>query len=159
MSSTDKWQSLVKEITVLLVAQNKTVAVAESCTGGSISTMLTFFAGSSNFFAGGVIAYSNKVKVNLLAVQQEDLVKYSAVSEQVAKQMADGVRRQLQSDYAIATTGYAGPDGDKVGQVFLAFSSKEKHHTTSHFFEGEREEIVNKASVKVLRILLSEIKK
>ncbi|MEE2700426.1 MAG: CinA family protein [Bacteroidota bacterium] len=159
MPVTDKWQSLVKEIAALLTTQNKTVSVAESCTGGNISAMLTSISGSSNFFKGGIIAYSKQVKMNLLQVKKEDLEKYSAVSEQVANQMADGIRSQMQSDYTIATTGFAGPTGDNVGQVFFAFSSKAKSQVFSQFFEGDRREIVSQASIKALSILLSEIKK
>ena len=73
--------------------------------------------------------------------------------------MAEGIKNQFLADYAIATTGYAGPEGEKVGQVFIAFSSEEKTLALACFFEGERKEIVNKASIKALCILLSEIKK
>ena len=159
MSVNENWQALVKEIAAFLTAQKKTVAVAESCTGGNIAAMLTSFSGSSNFFDGGIIAYSEKVKNIQLQVKKQDIKKYSAVSEQVALQMAVGVKRQFQSDYALATTGYAGPKGEKVGQVFISFASKGKNHVTSHLFEGERKEIVHKAAVQALRILLSEIKK
>ncbi len=159
MSVNDNCQALVKEIAALLTAQNKTVALAESCTGGNIAAMLTSFSGSSNFFEGGIIAYSEKTKINQLQVKKQDITKYSAVSEQVAQQMADGVKCQFQSDYSLATTGYAGPIGEKVGQVFISFASKSKNHVTSHLFEGERKEIVGKATVKALSILLAEIKK
>ena len=113
MSINNNWQSLVNTIAGLLTAQNKTVAVAESCTAGNIAVMLTSVSGSSNFFEGGVIAYSNKVKINQLQVKKQDTVKYSSVSESVVRQMAEGVKRQFQSDYAIATTGYAGPTGTR----------------------------------------------
>lgn len=159
MSANDNWQALVKEIAALLTAQNKTIAVAESCTTGNIAVMLTSISGSSNFFEGGIIAYSEKVKINQLKVKKQDITKYSAVSEQVAQQMVEGVKHQFQSDYALATTGYAGPTGDKVGQVFIAFAFKEKTQVTSHLFEGERKEIVHKAAVQALCVLLSEIKK
>ena len=137
MSANDNWKVLVKEIAALLTAQNKTVAVAESCTGGNIAALLTSVSGSSNFFEGGIIAYSEKIKINQLQVKKQDITKYSAVSEQVAQQMAEGVKHQFQSDYALVTTGYAGPTGDKVGQVFFAFASKEKTHVSAHRFEGE----------------------
>ena len=94
-----------------------------------------------------------------MKVKKQDITKYSAVSEQVAQQMVEGVKHQFQSDYALATTGYSGPTGDNVGQVFIAFVFKEKTHVTSNLFEGERKEIVHKAAVQALRILLSEIKK
>ena len=110
-------------------------------------------------FKGGIIAYSNQVKIDSLAVKQKDLEKHSAVSEKVAMQMAEGIKNQFLVDYAIATTGYAGPEGEKVGQVFIAFSSNIETLASAIFFEGERKEIVNKASIKTLSILLSEIKK
>ena len=153
MSINNNWQSLVNTIAGLLTAQNKTVAVAESCTAGNIAVMLTSVSGSSNFFEGGVIAYSNKVKINQLQVKKQDIVKYSSVSESVVRQMAEGVKRQFQSDYAIATTGYAGPTGNNVGQVFIAFSSEEGTLVSSCLFEGERKQIVDKASMKALSFL------
>lgn len=159
MSINNNWQSLVNTIAGLLTAQNKTVAVAESCTAGNIAVMLTSVAGSSNFFEGGVIAYSNKVKINQLQVKKQDIVKYSSVSESVVRQMAEGVKRQFQSDYAIATTGYAGPTGNNVGQVFIAITSKERSCIIDCFFDGKRKAIIYKASIKALSSFLSEIKK
>ena len=159
MSVTEKGQSLVKEIARLLISQNKSLSVAESCTGGKISSIITSFSGSSNFFKGGLIAYSNSVKTDQLAVKVEDIQKYSAVSEKVAIQMAEGIKNQFLADYAIATTGYAGPNGEKVGQVFIAFSSNIKTIVKECFFKGERKEIVNEAAIETLTILLAEIKK
>ena len=159
MSVVGKEQALVQEISRLLIAQKKTVAVAESCTGGNIASMLTSVPGSSAFFEGGVIAYSNKVKIYQLQVELNHIVKHSAVSDQVAKEMADGIRLQLQSDFAVSTTGYAGPGGDKVGQVFIAFSSKEVSYVVEYLFEGDRKAIIDKTSFKALSILASEIKK
>ena len=159
MSATEKGQSLVKEISELLISKNKSLSVAESCTGGKISSAITSVSGSSNYFRGALIAYSNSIKINQLAVKVEDIQKHSSVSEKVAMQMAEGIKNQFQTDYAIATTGYAGPKGEKVGQVFIAFASAEKTIVVECFLEGERKEIVNKASIKTLTILLSEIKK
>ena len=150
---------IVQEISEILIAQKKTLSVAESCTGGKISSAITSVSGSSNYFKGALIAYSNSIKINQLAVKVEDIQKHSSVSEKVAMQMAEGIKNQFQTDYAIATTGYAGPKGEKVGQVFIAFASTEKTIVVECFFEGERKEIVNKASIKTLTILLSEIKK
>ena len=150
---------IVQEISEILITQKKTLSVAESCTGGKISSAITSVSGSSNYFKGALIAYSNSIKINQLAVKVEDIQKHSSVSEKVAMQMAEGIKNQFQTDYAIATTGYAGPKGEKVGQVFIAFASAEKTIVVECFFEGERKEIVNKASIKTLTILLSEIKK
>ena len=150
---------IVQEISEILIAQKKTLSVAESCTGGKISSAITSVSGSSNYFKGALIAYSNSIKINQLAVKVEDIQKHSSVSEKVAMQMAEGIKNQFQTDYAIATTGYAGPKGEKVGQVFIAFSSAEKSIVMECFFEGKRKGIVNKVSIKALTILLSEIKK
>ena len=150
---------IVQEISEILIAQKKTLSVAESCTGGKISSAITSVSGSSNYFKGALIAYSNSIKINQLVVKVEDIQEHSSVSEKVAMQMAEGIKNQFQTDYAIATTGYAGPKGEKVGQVFIAFASAEKTIVVECFFEGERKEIVNKASIKTLSILLSEIKK
>ena len=150
---------IVQEISEILITQKKTLSVAESCTGGKISSAITSVSGSSNYFRGALIAYSNSIKINQLAVKVEDIQKHSSVSEKVAMQMAEGIKNQFQTDYAIATTGYAGPKGEKVGQVFIAFASAEKTIVVECFFEGERKEIVNKASLKTLTTLLSEIKK
>ena len=150
---------IVQEVSEILIAQKKTLSVAESCTGGKISSIITSVSGSSNYFKGALIAYSSSIKINQLAVKIKDIQKYSVVSEKVAMQMAEGIKNQFQTDYAIATTGYAGPKGEKVGQVFIAFASAEKTIVMECFFQGERKEIVNKASIKALTILLSEIKK
>ena len=159
MSVTEKGKFLVKEITELLISQNKTLSVAESCTGGKISSIITSVSRSSNFFKGGIIAYSNQVKIDSLAVKQKDLEKHSAVSEKVAMQMAEGIKNEFLADYAIATTGYAGPEGEKVGQVFIACSSNTKTIVKECFFKGERREIVNEAAIETLTLLLAEIKK
>ena len=150
---------IVQEISEILTAQKKTLSVAESCTGGKISSAITSVSGSSNYFKGALIAYSNSIKIDQLAVKIKDIQKYSVVSEKVAMQMAEGIRNQFQTHYAIATTGYAGPKGEKVGQVFIAFASAEKAIVMECLFEEERKEIVNEASIKALTILLSEIKK
>ena len=159
MSAIEKGQFLAQEIAELLISQNKTLSVAESCTGGKISSIITSIFGSSDFFKGGIIAYSNQVKIDQLRVRKKDLEKYSAVSEKVAMQMAEGIKNQFLVDYAIATTGYAGPEGEKVGQVFIAFSSNIKTIVKECFFKGERKEIVNEAAIETLTILLAEIKK
>ncbi len=115
-------QAVVNELT----ARNQRVATAESCTGGLISKCLTDIAGSSQVFAGGICAYTNEVKTALLGVQAETLARYSAVSEQTAREMAEGARQRLHTDYAVSTTGIAGPSGgtpeQPVGLVYLAIA-------------------------------------
>jgi len=110
----------------LLKEKNKTLAIAESCTGGFIAHSITLNSGSSAFFKGSVTAYANEVKENLLGVPRQMLIENGAVSEPVVRAMAEGVRKALNSDYSIATTGIAGPDGGSdekpVGTVWIAVS-------------------------------------
>ena len=159
MSAIEKGQFLAQEIAELLISQNKTLSVAESCTGGKISSVITSIFGSSDFFKGGIIAYSNQVKIDQLRVRKKDLEKYSAVSEKVAMQMAEGIKNQFLVDYAIATTGYAGPEGEKVGQVFIALSSSKGTIVKECFFRGERREIVTQSAIEALTLFHTEIKK
>ncbi len=101
-------QELVHDI---LTRRGKTLATAESCTGGTIASRFTAMPGASAYFLGGVVSYSNASKTELLGVDAADIARYGAVSEQVARQMAEGVRRRTGADYAVATTGIAGPTG------------------------------------------------
>lgn len=110
-----------------LLAAGLTIATAESCTGGLLASVLTDIAGSSDYVLGGVVSYSNSVKQNLLGVRPETLERYGAVSPETAAEMAQGARRLLGSDLAVAVTGIAGPGGggpDKpVGLVYLHLSA------------------------------------
>lgn len=117
-------QSAVAEI---LLNRGETLSAAESCTGGALSAKFTAMSGASEYFWGGVVSYDNSVKENLLGVSRENLDKYGAVSEQVARQMAEGVRRVCGTTYGVSTTGIAGPTGgtpDKpVGTVWMAVAT------------------------------------
>ena len=119
----------------LLTAANQTLSVAESCTGGGLGAMLTEIPGSSKYFWGGVIAYSNNVKEKMLDVKQQDLIERGAVSSVVAEQMALGVKQRLQTDWGIGITGIAGPGGDTtgkpVGLVYIGLANS-KNKTFSH---------------------------
>jgi nicotinamide-nucleotide amidase len=112
----------------LLTAQKKTLALAESCTGGSIANRVTNVPGASSVFLGGVVSYANEVKENFLGVRPETLQEHGAVSEMVAREMAEGARQKFGADFAIAVTGIAGPSGgtpDKpVGTVFIALAGE-----------------------------------
>lgn len=114
-------QSAVAE---MLIQRGETLSAAESCTGGALSAKFTAMSGASEYFWGGVVSYDNSVKENLLGVSRENLEQYGAVSEQVARQMAEGVRRACGTTYGVSTTGIAGPTGgtpDKpVGTVWMA---------------------------------------
>ena len=111
----------------LLTTKGMTLSTAESCTGGFIAHKITTVPGSSNYFKGSVVSYSNEVKVNVLNVLSDDIQLYGAVSRQVVEQMADNVRKLLKTDYALATSGIAGPDGGTaekpVGLVWISVSS------------------------------------
>jgi nicotinamide-nucleotide amidase len=118
--------TLASVVGQLLRERGQTLSVAESCTGGGLGALLTEIAGSSDYFYGGVISYDNRVKVSLLGVNEEDLQKYGAVSEIVARQMAIGVRERLGTSWGISITGIAGPGGGSetkpVGLVYIGLA-------------------------------------
>ncbi|GAB6395394.1 MAG: CinA-like protein [Bacteroidales bacterium] len=145
-----------------LATKRLTMGTAESCTGGRIASMITSVPGSSHYYKGSVIAYSNEVKRNVLGVSETDLRQYGAVSRQVAEQMAAGVARTLGSDCAVATTGIAGPGGgtpDKpVGTVWIAAIYKDKLISECYHFGAIREINIVHASNTALLLLLRLIK-
>jgi nicotinamide-nucleotide amidase len=119
-------QAIEVVVVRLLAKRKKTLALAESCTGGLIANQITNVPGASAIFLGGIVAYSNAVKQNFLGVRTEILSRHGAVSEAVARKMAEGAREKFGADFAIAVTGIAGPSGgtqDKpVGTVFIALA-------------------------------------
>jgi nicotinamide-nucleotide amidase len=141
----------------LLKFYGKTLSVAESCTGGYISHLITSVPGCSEYYKGGVTAYSNEIKENVLSVSPEILEEYGAVSEQVVKQMAEGVRRLFSSDYAVATSGIAGPDGGTpekpVGTVWIAVAGPGEMATEKFIFGGKRERNIIRSGQTALQIL------
>lgn len=146
----------------LLTAKGKTLATAESCTGGTIASQLTALAGASRYFRGGVVAYSNEVKECALDVQHSTLEQHGAVSEQTAREMAEGVRKRFDSDFAIATTGIAGPDGGTptkpVGTVWIAVASRTHTEAALLNFPGRRrqqniERSVNQALAMLIKAI------
>lgn len=138
----------------LLKAKGATISTAESCTGGKLAALLNKHAGSSDFYKGSVIAYSNEVKANVLRVRQEYLDQYGAVSEQVVVSMAYGVKQVLKTDYSIATSGVAGPGGgtkDKpVGTVWIAVATPDAVYSELLHLTGSREQITTRACTKAL---------
>jgi nicotinamide-nucleotide amidase len=126
----------------LLTEMNLSVAIAESCTGGFIAHTLTNVAGSSAYMQGGVVAYSNEVKEQLLGVRSNTLIEHGAVSEQTACEMAEGVRRALHADLGLSTTGILGPGGGSVekpvGTVWVGLSTHEKTFAVSFHFGKDR---------------------
>ena len=149
--------SLEGVIGQLLNNNNLTLATAESCTGGYLAHMITSVPGSSRYFKGSVIAYSNEVKITQLGVSTEDLKQQGAVSEDVAKAMAEGVRKELNADIAIATTGIAGPDGGTaekpVGTVWIAYSDKHKTLAKKFNFSRDRTFIVHWSALAALNMI------
>lgn len=141
-----------------LKALGATVATAESCTGGKIAQLLNRHAGSSAFYKGSVVAYANSVKQTVLGVKASDLETYGAVSEPVVRQMAEGVRALLQTDYAVATSGIAGPDGGTpekpVGTVWIALATPEGTFAECLHLGRLREQITDRATQTVLIRLL-----
>lgn len=140
-----------------------TVACAESCTGGNIAHMLTLMPGSSAYFLGGVVAYANDVKINVLGVNPHDLNTYGAVSEQVARQMAEGARKVLGAQYAVSTTGIAGPDGGTkekpVGTIWMAVAGPNGTVTERMLISHTRERNIGRGAVHAIQLLLAQIEK
>lgn len=147
----------------LLTQQNKTIATAESCTGGKIAQILTSVSGASNYFRGSVVSYATDTKVSVLGVSEETINKYTVVSAQVAKEMALGIQKLMKTDYAIATTGNAGPskgDADaEVGTVFLALATPSEVIVEEFNFGQPREKVIDRAVNKAFEMLQKEILK
>jgi nicotinamide-nucleotide amidase len=145
-----------------LLCTQKTLSVAESCTGGLTSKILTDLPGSSRYFILGVITYSNKSKTKILGIPAKLIVKKGAVSKEVAEKMAHSIRRIAKTDYSIGITGIAGPTGataDKpVGTVFIAVSNNKKVISKKFLFKGKRSSIRNQASLSSLKLLKSILK-
>lgn len=146
---------------VLAALKGKTLATAESCTGGMIGAALTAVPGASKVYKGGIISYWSEVKQELLGVDPEDLKNLGPVSAQVAGSMADGARKALHTDYGISVTGLAGPDGDEfgkpVGTVFVGLSTRSKTVARQFRFYGDREDIRNQAARAALEFILEEV--
>lgn len=138
----------------LLAENNMKLATAESCTGGNIAHILTTVPGSSAYFSGGIVAYSNEIKVNLLGVSASDLSAYGAVSKQVAEQMAEGIKKITGADIAVATTGIAGPSGGTVekpvGTVWIAVNCKNQTSSREFKFNGTRQIIIERTTQAAL---------
>lgn len=141
--------------------REKTISFAESCTGGKLSTMFNEKPGSSGYFKGGIVTYSTQSKIDLLGVDQATIDKYSVVSEKVAIEMAMRAKERFRSDYAIATTGNAGPTkGDspeEIGTVYIGIATPEKVFAKKYQFGQPREKVINSAVSKGLDLIYNEI--
>ena len=145
-----------------LIEQGKTLAIAESCTGGLISSKFTAMAGASQYFRAGMTTYSNASKCDILGVRWEDIECFGAVSEVVALQMAEGARRVANADYAIATTGIAGPTGGSkhkpVGTVWIAIATPNGSRAVMRNSGTDRSQIISRATAYAIEMLYEEIK-
>jgi nicotinamide-nucleotide amidase len=153
--------TLEQHIHRILIERGKSLAIAESCTGGVIASKFTAMAGASEYLLGGVVAYSNDVKCNTLGVNRDDIECFGAVSEVVALEMAEGVRRITGADYAIATTGIAGPTGGSkhkpVGTVWMAVATPEGSRAVMRNSGTDRSQIISRASAYAIEMLYEEL--
>lgn len=145
---------------VLKALKGKTLATAESCTGGGIGAAITAVSGSSAIYKGGIISYQNEIKSDLLGVTEEDLSSFGPVSAPVAEQMATGVRKALKADVAVSVTGLAGPGGDEfgnsVGTVYIGYADEKGTFARKFLFDGNREDVRNQAIENALKIILEK---
>lgn len=145
----------------MLRIMGATLSVAESCTGGALSAKFTAIAGASDYFAGSVVSYSNDVKANVLGVSRKTLGLYGAVSGQVAEQMAEGVRRICGTNYALATTGIAGPSGgndeNPVGTVWIGLATPEKTVSKKFVYSKLREQNIERFAATAINMLRLEL--
>ena len=150
-----------KDIIEAATAQGVTLATAESCTGGMLAAALTSVPGASTVVQCGWVTYSNESKQELLSVPKALIVKYGAVSEQVARAMAEGARAKAKTTYAISITGIAGPGGGspekQVGTVYIALASDDHSFCRHHIFSGTRRQIRAKATLKALDLLFEPL--
>lgn len=146
----------------LLKKYSKTMSTAESCTGGTIASMITSVSGSSAYFMGSVVSYDNSVKINLLGVNESDLENYGAVSQQVVEQMAKGAIKTLKTDYAVSVSGIAGPDGGTpekpVGTVWIAVASPNSVVSKKFQFFNDRDINIKRAANSALAMLIDFIR-
>ncbi len=150
---------MAKTLADRLTRSRKTLAIAESCTGGLIGHTLTNIPGATAWFKGGVIAYANQAKIDMLEVPAAMIARNGAVSAPTARAMAQGARRRFHSDLALATTGIAGPTGGTpgkpVGLVFIAMATAKGTRVKKHIFKGSRLNFKKQALNAALSMLLS----
>ena len=150
-------EEVIKQVHKLFITRGKTIATAESCTGGLLSKLLTDIPGSSLYFILGLVTYSNSAKEQLLGIPHNVIAKYGAVSKEVASLMASKVKRIAKTDFGIGITGIAGPSGKtitlKKGTVFICVDSKNKRICKKFIFRGSRITVRNKAALKAAGLL------
>ena len=152
---------MTKASKVIEALHGKSLATAESCTGGLIGGALTAVAGASGVYKGGIVCYQNSIKQRLLGVDEQVLRTFGAVSAQVAMDMAAGARKVLGSDYAVSVTGLAGPGGDEfgnpVGTVFIGFADEDGAVAEKFHFSGNRDAVRAQAVDAALEVILRHI--
>lgn len=148
-----------RKVAQLLTNRQKTLSVAESCTGGGLSNRLTNIAGSSRFFKLGLVTYSNEAKMKFLKIPSTVLIKHGAVSSEVARRMAHSIRKILNTDFGMGLTGIAGPTGattkKPIGLTIIAISTKHKTICKQFIFKGNRLSIKSQAATQALKMLLN----
>ena len=146
---------------VLITLKGKTLAAAESLTGGAIGAEVTSVPGASRVFKGGIVSYCNEIKHGLLSVPEQMLAQFGAVSSPVAVAMAKGARNALHADVAVSATGLAGPDGDDfghpVGTVFIGYADAQKALAEEFHFAGDRDAVRHQAVQAALEMILRQI--
>jgi nicotinamide-nucleotide amidase len=154
-------EDLAAALGELLLKHKATIATAESCTGGYIAHLITRVAGSSAYYKGSIISYANEIKVIELGVKEEDLALFGAVSKEVVEQMALGVKQKMNTDYAISTSGIAGPAGgsvDKsVGTIWIALATPEGVISEKYIFGKQREVNIERTAITALGMLFRAI--
>jgi nicotinamide-nucleotide amidase len=160
----DDETSIEKTVGSLLKKKKLTISAAESCTGGLITSKLTDISGSSDYVIDGIVSYADEAKIKFLGVKKESIKKYGAVSEQVAKEMARGIRLRSKTDIGISATGIAGPTGARknkpVGLVWIGFSDKNVTFAKNFVFTKDRlrnKDIMSKMALEVVRRQLLSI--
>lgn len=159
----NKTEEIVREIIQKFSENGWTLSTAESCTGGNIAHNITLIPGSSAIFNGGIVSYSNEVKMNLLGVKADDLEREGAVSQPVVEQMAKGAAKALNTTFAVSTSGIAGPGGGSpekpVGTVWMAASDGENVISQKCLFGTDRKENIEKATLEVFFLLKEFVQK
>jgi len=151
-------QSAEVEIGELLNLHNLKLSVAESCSAGGVSSRICSISGSSNYFLGGIVSYSNQSKIRDIGVSENSIKNFTEVSKEVALQMSEGIAKKFNSDFSISTTGYAGPTGKDVGKVFISVKTPKSTDVKELKFYGNRKEITDQIIHQSLQILLDKIK-
>ena len=154
--------AIEKAILNIMDEKGLTLSTAESCTGGYIAQLITQHAGCSSVFAGGAVAYSYELKESVLGVKADTLAKYGAVSEQTVKEMASGAITNFKTDYSVAVSGIAGPDGgtpDKpVGTVWIAVANKNGVVAKLFSFGSKRAQNIERSAIAALTMILNQLK-